>query len=674
MKLYFERTAGSTFMISIREAFISLLPFLIILSLFTLSSSLLSIFQLLPDTQRILYEIAYSLNVCFAPLAAVAIGFQFSKNINVSVMAVLALGLSSLVVVVLLSMDDPSELDVETIVKDPRLILAMLASAYVLKFFEAKANLRFIHSSSVSQHLKRHFHLLIPSLLSVIVIPMILVTVTYFASFVLKPLINILSDVGPESLISLRVFLSNLFWGIGLHGANTFHILVEQSIDGVVNYYTFPLAANLPMSQFSDLFVNFGGGGATWCLIIAILLFSKDGHSRRIAMIAAPFALFNINEILIFALPIAFNIRLLVPFLFVPLINCWVGLFVVKQQWFEFVSYQHSWVVPDLVNIYLATSGNMLAVLTQLLLILVGVALYWPFVIAGSVEEQLQEAEQVLRKKLSLRDDMDLLSERHLVKKHQEQRRSIKATFNAIDDVNKGQLLLYYQPKVSLVSGQLHGLEALLRLKRADGKVVGPYFLDALQKEGFSLPIDNWVVQEVGSTLTEWKQQGFSPKVSINLDPNNLLHPGFVKHLIQHLQHVGEQVELELIESSYMEYSTEIEKVLIELQEYGIGVSIDDFGTGFSCLSMLTKISAQTIKIDKSMLDEAQDEKGAILYKEICRMCQNLNFELVAEGVETKTQIDFVQALGVELIQGWYFSPALPAEDIISYQPQRHND
>ena len=666
-KFQLQQSANSIFMISVREAFIALLPFLLLMSLFALASSLCSYAVGNTELSQLMARLASGVAITFPAIAAVSIGIHFSRNLDVPVITVISI---TFIAIAILSVGDQN-LDASAllsrVVNDPRALLTMMFTPYVVKAVEQKNWFFRFSNVVIGEHLKRNLNVIGPAIISLVIVTLVLAAVSSAFLWLMTPLLGQIDQMNPFSIATLRIFFINLFWMFGLHGANTFHLLIEQSASAHIDFYSYELAPNLSMALFGDLFANFGGGGATWSLIIAILLFSKDPHSRKIAILATPFAIFNVNEILIFALPLAFNPKYFLPFVCIPVLNALLSSVAISSGWFQFVDYNHSWILPGIVNMFMATDGDSFAIMFQVTLIWMGIYFYKPFVISADQNVKIHQAESVLYQKLSIKHEMERVTEKTQFERHARKIEASLQLLRAIEDVNRGELLLHYQPKVDIVSGQVVGVEALLRLRTLDDKIHGPYFLESLQSGGYSRVIDYWVISEVSKTLSDWQRKGFMTNVSINLDPNNLLSAEFVTHLKQQLARFGQFVELELLESRYMERASEIDTVLEDVKTFGFKVSIDDFGTGFSCLSVLSKIGAHTIKIDKSLLDNADNNKGAVLYQQICHMCNNLGFKLVAEGVETQAQVDFVRRHGVTVVQGWHFSKAMPAKAIPDY-------
>lgn len=453
------------------------------------------------------------------------------------------------------------------------------------------------------------------------------------------------------------VVLRQLFWFIGLHGSNTLSFIMDP------NFMQQEIAQNLTRSAFNNLFIGIGGGGATLSLIAATLLASKDRHMRLVALAGLPFAVFNISEPLVYGIPIVFNPRLLLPFIAVPLLNLFIAGAIVSTGMLSFAGDPVPWMTPVAINAYLRTEGFEGPIL-QFLLLAFGALLYMPFVRNFSISQSTSELRQLLSKGLDLESR---LHGHHGKRFHDAQRyilRSHWRTKTAIDLIRVNELVVHYQPKVRAHSHECAGFEALLRLQMKDGRIVGPTFLETLEKAGFAAIVDRWVCERVARDLATFDG---SPPISVNLHPDSLANGQFVAWLVDSF--AGKNVEFEIIERGF-EQIPELHANASRLRTAGVHLSIDDFGSGYSNLGSLTKLPVSTIKLDKGLLKGIGEPKGRKLYLTLTSLCRELGYRVVAEGVETREELEQVELFGVDYVQGWYFSPALPLDEANVYARQ----
>ncbi len=196
-----------------------------------------------------------------------------------------------------------------------------------------------------------------------------------------------------------------------------------------------------------------------------------------------------------------------------------------------------------------------------------------------------------------------------------------------------------------------------------NGRLTGPVFLDLIEKAGLAPVIDIWVCKEVKRHLEIWKKKGFAPSIGVNLHPDTLANRDAIKQVIEILR--GESIIFEIIERSFIRKSAR--ENLFKLQREGFRVSIDDYGTGYSNLESIINLKIDEIKIDKSVIDEIETQKGLVVCRHVTNLCHDLNITVVAEGVETERQFEMVETLDIDIVQGYYFSPAIPPDEALEF-------
>lgn len=236
--------------------------------------------------------------------------------------------------------------------------------------------------------------------------------------------------------------------------------------------------------------------------------------------------------------------------------------------------------------------------------------------------------------------------------------------------IQKNEFFMVYQPKVLAETGKLYGYEALIRWHHENlGYIVPDHFITLSETTGQINSIGKWVISNVFAKMSEWKNNSINfGKVAINLSSVQM-NSTLLKEYIQEQKELynidAKEVEFEITETALMKIDTAFSENLNYFKKAGFGVSLDDFGTGYSNLSKLKSLPITSLKIDKSYIDniikESVDKKIVIA---ILAMARSLEFEVVAEGVETKEQLDFLKKHGCDLIQGYYFSKPLRSEDI----------
>lgn len=235
--------------------------------------------------------------------------------------------------------------------------------------------------------------------------------------------------------------------------------------------------------------------------------------------------------------------------------------------------------------------------------------------------------------------------------------------------LERGEFLLHYQPRVSFQTGKVVGAEALIRWQHPELGMVSPVrFIPIAEETGLIVPITEWVLQEASARAVAWQEQGHEGLcVSVNLSGRHFRQPNLAAMVTKALIDTGldpSLLELELTESSLLEGVEQVRKTLSYLHFTGVRFAIDDFGTGYSSFSYLKRMPIQFLKIDRSFIQGLPDSQDdAAIVTAILAMAHRMGMRVVAEGVETAEQLAFLQAAGCDQLQGYYFSPPLPAHE-----------
>jgi diguanylate cyclase (GGDEF)-like protein/PAS domain S-box-containing protein len=233
----------------------------------------------------------------------------------------------------------------------------------------------------------------------------------------------------------------------------------------------------------------------------------------------------------------------------------------------------------------------------------------------------------------------------------------------------RNELLMNYQPKVELKSGRIAGAEALVRWELSERGIVLPAeFIPLAEQSNLILDIGEWVLDRVCQDFRTWQTRKLFPgRVSVNLSLKQLRQPNFTQRVRSIFSRYGvppASLELEITESTLMEDPERTVKILDELYSMGLSLAIDDFGTGYSSLSALQKFPISTLKIDQSFVrDVAVDADDATIVSTIIQMGHSLNLDVIAEGVESEEQLQFLRSAHCDYVQGLLFGQPMSAHE-----------
>ena len=234
------------------------------------------------------------------------------------------------------------------------------------------------------------------------------------------------------------------------------------------------------------------------------------------------------------------------------------------------------------------------------------------------------------------------------------------------------EFTLNYQPMYDLLNGNLVKVEALLRWQHPKYGLISPgEFIPLAEESGMIVSIGTWVLREACRQVKSWQNMNLGEfKVSVNVSPLQFSQPTFLSTVMKALQHTGldpQYLELEMTETVVMDRLEDVSRALRSLRAIGISIAIDDFGTGYSSLAYLRDLPIDTVKIDRAFVSDLGSPLEApqfalALIEAIMSLAGHLDLQVVAEGLETRDQLEIVRDLGCHIGQGYYFSKPLPSD------------
>ncbi|MDR0307834.1 MAG: EAL domain-containing protein [Chitinispirillales bacterium] len=236
--------------------------------------------------------------------------------------------------------------------------------------------------------------------------------------------------------------------------------------------------------------------------------------------------------------------------------------------------------------------------------------------------------------------------------------------------LSREEMHVFYQPQIALNTNRIVGMEALIRWKHPEMGMIPPgQFIPVAEATGLILPIGEWVLRNACKQAVEWQKNHEPIVISVNLSARQFIQQDLVEVVRNVLKETGLPpafLELEITESLGMKNPEQTLKTLIDLKAMGVRIAIDDFGTGYSSLSYLKRFPIDTLKIDRSfVMDMPEDQSDAEIVKTIIALAHSLRLTLIAEGVEKESQAQYLLENGCEKIQGYLFSPPVPAEEFL---------
>ncbi|WP_260259205.1 EAL domain-containing protein [Vibrio intestinalis] len=662
---------------AIREGLLWILPCLMILSLILFVASI-GEFVLGRDEPwvKVLFELYYFVNDLFPILLTAALAFILAMRWRLPRPPIALVSIVYLALFNQLFSFTGSTVVFELIISMVTPLYAVPLIAYLYKIRWMK----FVTNNHLGRIVKESINLILPTLIVGVLVLSINASIIFLieASNILN-LFTISYSDSPLEFGVLFAMVNSCLWFFGIHGYYALLPWVDilQGAVEVANQEV--LATGVTTSfvnhSFMAVFTFLGGAGATLGLSFALLLFSNNRAYRLIAMASLPLGLLNINEVLLFGLPIIFNPRLFIPFALAPVANTIVAYLAISMGWVAAPVTGMPFSSPVFVNAWIVTQGDVNASFLQLVNIGVSLLVYAPFVLSlnrttsdktilfSSLDTTYSRRHE---EALTLSDDRvtKIVNENH-------KQQTLEQKLHSFSDK---EFCMEYQPQICRVTGQVVGCEALIRSVDAEGKIEYPgAFLPWFEQAGLMKDIDRWAVVQVVHDIKIAMAEGWAVPTSVNLTPETLLDEDLMRQLAAYISRVGEYVHVEITEESLLKDKERVTKSLNALHKVGAKIYIDDFGSGFSSLSYLTMFDVDAIKIDRSFIHTIENTKGQKVFNGLISVAQDLNLAVVVEGVETETQLERIPLRNHLSIQGWYFSKSIPLAQLRHYVTQRKN-
>lgn len=468
----------------------------------------------------------------------------------------------------------------------------------------------------------------------------------------------------------LYVFLSTLMWFFGIHGSDVLEsvnsgIFVPAANANVAAAAAGTAATHIYTKTFFDVFVLMGGCGTLICLLLSILLFSRRQSNRSLARIAAFPMLFNINEIMVFGLPIIYNPVFLIPFLSTPLAAYLIAAAATKLGLVPLTTGAVEWTTPIVIGGYEAT-GSAAGVLLQLVILAAGTAIYTPFVRRYDREKDRQAAEN-LHELVRIYQAHEAMSREVTLTELEgvpgEVAKQLAGDLKKAIDRN--ELYFLYQPQFRY-TGELFGAEALLRWKHSQLGLIYPPLIIKLAAESGNLgALERYIYTRVGGEIADVPDLLFS----INATAVSLQDDGFVDFLVRSFPGAragGARVCVEVTEQESISFNAEMSKRLAKLKANGFRLAIDDFSMGHTSLKYLQEGCFDEVKLDGAITKKVlTDANVRDIISSIVFLSQEMGVTVLAEYVETSAQRETLAKLGCYHYQGYLYSPPVPLEELL---------
>jgi lactose/cellobiose-specific phosphotransferase system IIC component len=677
---------ASLWLIAIRDSFVTLLPvtffgvIAVLVKDFPLAGYPATMSEIWPGWQEFLQVIIDATHGLFGMALCILISIHLAhrlKRNETDELPVIVTGISSLTNFMILAIAQGS-LNVQSLGHDS-ILIAIGVGIFSAEALRWSATTRFLNPVRMPFETEATFYHAIRLTPPFVAIGTAVATAAFLLRLLPAGEINPWGDVvemaqnhgaGAWWLTSIAVLINQGLTFIGAHGA---HIL-DAHAGELFSAWGAPYDGQLAWRPMFNAFVLLGGSGATIGLLLAIALVVREGPSRKIAQLSMLPGIFNINETIVYGLPVVLNPLYLFPFIAVPLLLVPLTLAGVNLGFMEFQPVTVPWTTPPIISGWLLT-GSWRGAAFQVIELALCTALYLPFVRKAEAQRIRQQARSLAEASAAI------LSEGHqripVTSRHDQVGLIARGLLSDLrNDLANNVLKLAYQPKHAL-DGRVIGVEALLRWPHPRYGALSPALAVTLAEDSGDIDaLGCWVLEQACACKARWNKLGFGQiDMAVNVSPPQLTDPGFVPQLSRLLERHAlrpDEIELEITESQHIPNTPAVDATLHKLSELGIRLAMDDFGMGYSSLLHLRRFHVHAIKIDGSLTrDVLSNATIADIIRSIAALGRAQKINVVAEFVETLAQRERLAELGCDCFQGYLHSPALSEAECLDYF-QRH--
>ena len=470
---------------------------------------------------------------------------------------------------------------------------------------------------------------------------------------------------------------SQVLWFFGAHGPNMLFavendILIPAALTNVNAIASGTAPPFIFTKMFFDAYTRMGGSGCTLALCLAIFLRGKDRGVKKLCLFALLPTLCNVNEPLLFGIPLVLNPVYFIPFILVPAVQTVIAYTATVVGFIPPTSADIAWTTPALMSGYIV-SGSINGPILQAVNLLAGLLIYMPFVVISDAIRE-KRSKQVMRNLFTAANGGGVADNRKCLGQPGEVGRLANALAGdltrALDE--PGQIHLVYQPQYNNETGRVTGVEALLRWNHpAYGNIAPPITVALAEDTGNIDRLGRFILEEACRRRAAWS--GFVDAdmiMCINVSPMQLQNPrfsGYVWNALSDASLKPGQLELEITESSMIKPESSALEMLRGLHTDGIRVAIDDFGMGYASLRYLRAFPVSTVKIDRSLTEHIDNNINQQIVRSVLELNQSLGISTVVEGVENREQLNSFTSMGFSTFQGYFFSRPLCAKDCLAY-------
>lgn len=458
------------------------------------------------------------------------------------------------------------------------------------------------------------------------------------------------------------MLMESVLWMFGVHGGNVYDSLLNSQT-GVFSFTN----GQIMNKPFVDTFVLMGGCGTSISLFLAILLFTSDHKKKKICKLSSLPIMFNINEIIVFGIPIVLNPIYIIPFILTPLISYSLAyLFTFIGLVPPIINPNVQWTTPVLISGFQAT-GSIMGAILQVVSIVIGVLIYMPFVkldnrfLKVTTNNCINDLTKICKACEDNEKEYEINNNSIILHAFEDDLAS-----KLYEDIVSKNINIRYQPQVK--DGKIISAEALLRFKYDDSDYLyPPLIVNIAVKNNLFEMLSKAIIEKAIEALKQIQKINHNFKIAVNLKIELLMNNSFNDWLIEQVKKskiTPYTFGIEITEDAKLIKSINYSEIFANIKKAGIEILMDDFSMGHTSIAILQMNYFDYVKIDGSLIKDLNNDRSRSIVASITNLGKELKFEVIAEYVETKEQRDYLLDLDCHIFQGYLYYKDMPLSEL----------
>ncbi|MGQ7247353.1 EAL domain-containing protein [Halomonas sp. V046] len=660
----FSNLAAHRTLLAIRNGYLSILPYVIVMAIVTVIDNVCDFAGINNQITSYVDHLAAFILELFPEVILLSLTWHLNSHDRIRAPAIMLISLLVFWILCgwsqLMSLPGPHFRGQDSTIA---IFPAIVLTHYAFKIFSRERSLSGPQRVVMSQMITLNLRYVIPGVAAVICAIVVRLLFEEFSRHYAPGIYEALINRIPYNVeVILFVMFLQVLSLFSIHGYATM-LGVYEYLQGKSDIL------NLPSPEFFTLYATPGGAGSVFCLMLVMLVVNSRREYKSLAKISAPLTLFNISETLVFGIPLVFNPRMAWAFIAVPTVNATIAYTAMSMGWVEPQPNSVHWALPVFASSYIAFGGlNIPSMLLQLICLVCGVSIY---TVAWRRYVRRERSTENNRPEFPLTNDpesafSDNALDIVLTEESTNRWSRIKQADRTLRWLKEGHLHLVFQPIMDVRTMRIKHVEALLRFRDKNGILHRPRFLNILRHHSSVMEgIECWVIRNASIAINHWEDLGFSKRLFINTTPLFFSSPSVRKCFYNALNDCPvNSIGVEITEQSLLRNIAGTVADIEMFQGMDVQFALDDFGSGYSSFSYLSQLTVDYVKLDKSLIKRVTDPRQAHVVESIHNLCRTLEMQVIIEGVDDEQKMQFLQNIGVDLMQGYFLHRPMESAEL----------